>query len=159
MTGRTEWENGELLGGFMEWNTVERAIDRNRYKNSIKRSGQARLAYVTDINCNIPATWRWARGDTQNTNTSDVTGITAPRAGRHSSSLFVFCLRLLKNHVEVSFSNRSGCFELPLTPTLPLQLVFASLPSLSLCFSLCLPAPSVCLSDSLFLFQSWLFII
>ena len=25
-TGRTEWENGELSGEFMEWNTVERAI-------------------------------------------------------------------------------------------------------------------------------------
>ena len=37
--------------------------DRNRYKNRIKRSGRARLVYVKDINCNIPITWRWARGD------------------------------------------------------------------------------------------------
>ena len=47
----------------MEWNTVERAIDRNRHKNRIKRSGQARLVYVKDINRNVPATWRRARGD------------------------------------------------------------------------------------------------
>ena len=37
--------------------------DRNRYKNRIKRCGQSRLVYVTDINRNIPTTWRWARGD------------------------------------------------------------------------------------------------
>ena len=35
-TGRTESENGELLG----------RKDRNRLKNRIKRSGQARLVYV-----------------------------------------------------------------------------------------------------------------
>ena len=34
--------------------------DRNTYKNRMKRSGQARLVYVTDINRNIPTTWRWA---------------------------------------------------------------------------------------------------
>ena len=28
--------------------------DRNRHKNRIKRSGQARIVYVKDINCNIP---------------------------------------------------------------------------------------------------------
>ena len=37
--------------------------DRSRHKNRIKRSGQARLVYVTDINRNIPTTWRWAGGD------------------------------------------------------------------------------------------------
>ena len=48
----------------MEWNTVERAINKEiLYKNRIKRCGQARLVYVTDINRNIPTTWRWARGD------------------------------------------------------------------------------------------------
>ena len=37
--------------------------DRNRHKNRIKRSGQAWLVYVKDINRNIPTTRRWARGD------------------------------------------------------------------------------------------------
>ena len=37
--------------------------DRNRHSNGIKRSGQARLVYVFDMNHNIPTTWRWARGD------------------------------------------------------------------------------------------------
>ena len=38
--------------------------DRNRHKNRIKWSGQARLVYVFDINCNIPTTMRrWVRGD------------------------------------------------------------------------------------------------
>ena len=39
--------------------------DRNRHKNRIKRSGQARLVYVIDINHNIRTTWKWARGDTK----------------------------------------------------------------------------------------------
>ena len=30
--------------------------DRNKHKNRIKRSGHARLVYVTDINRNIPTT-------------------------------------------------------------------------------------------------------
>ena len=30
--------------------------DRKRCKNRIKRSGEARLVYVKDINCNIPTT-------------------------------------------------------------------------------------------------------
>ena len=30
--------------------------NRNRNENRIKRSGQARLVYVKDINCNIPTT-------------------------------------------------------------------------------------------------------
>ena len=29
----------------------------------MKRSWQARLAYVKNINRNVPSTWRWARGD------------------------------------------------------------------------------------------------
>ena len=37
--------------------------DRNRHKNRIKRSGQAWLSYLFDINHNIPTTRRWARGD------------------------------------------------------------------------------------------------
>ena len=38
--------------------------DRNRHKNRIKRSGQARLVYVKNTNRNIPTTRRWARRDT-----------------------------------------------------------------------------------------------
>ena len=30
--------------------------DRNRHKNKMKRSGQARLVYVKDVNSNIPTT-------------------------------------------------------------------------------------------------------
>ena len=37
--------------------------DRNRHKNRMKRSGQARLVYVTDINRNIPTTSRWSHED------------------------------------------------------------------------------------------------
>ena len=37
--------------------------DWNRHHKRIKRSGQAWLVYVKDINCNIPNTGRWARGD------------------------------------------------------------------------------------------------
>ena len=37
--------------------------DRHRHKNRIKRSGQARLVHVKNINRNIPTTWRWAHGD------------------------------------------------------------------------------------------------
>ena len=37
--------------------------DRNRHKNRIKRSGQAQLVYVKDVNHNIPTTWRWACRD------------------------------------------------------------------------------------------------
>ena len=36
--------------------------DKNRHKNRIKRSGQARLVYVRDINRNVPTTWRGACG-------------------------------------------------------------------------------------------------
>ena len=53
---RTEWENGELLGEFMEWNTVERAIkiERERHKNRMLRSGQVRLVYVKDTSTRPP---------------------------------------------------------------------------------------------------------
>ena len=44
---------------------------RNRHKNRVERSGQARLVYVKNINCNIPTTWRWARGDYADTTKSD----------------------------------------------------------------------------------------
>ena len=37
--------------------------DRNKHKDSIKRSEQARLVYVRNINHSIPTTRRWARGD------------------------------------------------------------------------------------------------
>ena len=51
---------------FMHLNTVERAIKTEidtRQQQHPKRSGQARLVYVFDVNRNIPITWRWARGD------------------------------------------------------------------------------------------------
>ena len=66
-TGRTKWESRELSGGFMDWNTIERAIKTERStRTEVRRSGQARLVYIRDINRSIPATWRWARGDKQN---------------------------------------------------------------------------------------------
>ena len=37
--------------------------NRNRHKNWVKRSGQAQLVYVIDINRNIPTTWRGAHID------------------------------------------------------------------------------------------------
>ena len=36
--------------------------DRNGHKNRIKRSEQAWLVYVRNINLSIPTTWRWACG-------------------------------------------------------------------------------------------------
>ena len=60
--GRTEWESGELSGEFMEWNTVERAMNTETDTRT-ERSGQARLVCVFEINHNIPTTWRWVRGD------------------------------------------------------------------------------------------------
>ena len=41
--------------------------DRNRHKSTIKkkRSGQAWLLYVKDINLDTRTTWRWAREDAQ----------------------------------------------------------------------------------------------
>ena len=45
------------------WNSWKGHKDRNRYKNRIKRSGQARLVYVKNINRDISTTWRWTRGD------------------------------------------------------------------------------------------------
>ena len=64
-TGRIEWENGRVVGRIhgmkYSWKGHKTEIDtRTEY---IKRSGQARLIYEFDINCNIPTTWRWARGD------------------------------------------------------------------------------------------------
>ena len=40
------------------WNEIQLKghKDRNRHKNRIKRSGQARLIYVKNINRNIPTT-------------------------------------------------------------------------------------------------------
>ena len=68
-TGRTEWEYREFSGEFMEWNTSERAIREKQTKEESKRSGQARLVYVKDINLNIPTTWRCARGDPRHNTT------------------------------------------------------------------------------------------
>ena len=51
---------GRIYRMKYSWNDHK---DRNRRKNGIKRSRQARPVYGKDINRNIPATWRWARGD------------------------------------------------------------------------------------------------
>ena len=55
----------ENLGVKYSWKSHK---DGNRHKNRIKRSGQARLVYVKDINPNIPTTWRWARRDNSKIN-------------------------------------------------------------------------------------------
>ena len=57
---------GRIYGMEYSW---KGHTDRNRHKNRIKRSRQARLVYVTDINRNIPTTWRWTRGDPANRST------------------------------------------------------------------------------------------
>ena len=44
--------------------------DRNRHKNRVKRSWQAWLVYVKNVNRNIPTTWRWACGDHKTFQTS-----------------------------------------------------------------------------------------
>ena len=49
-------EGAELSGGFMERNTVERTIRTETDTRKSKRSGQARVVYVKDINRNIPTT-------------------------------------------------------------------------------------------------------
>ena len=51
---------GKIHGMKRSWKGHK---DRNRHKNKIKRSWQALLLYVKDINCNIPTTWKWARED------------------------------------------------------------------------------------------------
>ena len=51
---------GRIYGMKYRWKGHK---DRNRHKNRMKRSGQARLVYVKNGNHSIPATWRWARGD------------------------------------------------------------------------------------------------
>ena len=53
---------GRIYGMKYSWKHHK---DRNRRKNRIKRSGQARWVYISDINRNIPTTWRWARGDSE----------------------------------------------------------------------------------------------
>ena len=57
-------ENAESCGENLR-NEIQlkRHKDRNRLKNRIKRSGQARLVCVKNINSNIPTTWMEARGD------------------------------------------------------------------------------------------------
>ena len=59
-TRRTERENGELSGEFMEWNKVERAIKTETDTRTMWK-GLGKLAWLmSDINRNIPNTWRWA---------------------------------------------------------------------------------------------------
>ena len=52
--------DGRIYGMKYSWKGHK---DRNRHKNRIKRRRLARLVYVKNINCNIPTTWRWPRGD------------------------------------------------------------------------------------------------
>ena len=53
---------GGLSGMKYSWKSHE---DRNTHKNRIQRSeGVGKLGwFISDINHNIPITWRWARGD------------------------------------------------------------------------------------------------
>ena len=51
---------GRIYGMKHNWKAHK---DRNRHKNRIKRSGQARLIYVSDVNHNIPTMWWSARGE------------------------------------------------------------------------------------------------
>ena len=51
---------GRIYGMKNSWKGHK---DRNRHKNKIKRSGQARLVYVFNINHNILTMWRWANED------------------------------------------------------------------------------------------------
>ena len=47
----------------MEWNTVERATEKE-IDTRTEPKGVGRLGWFrSDINRNIPTTWRWARGD------------------------------------------------------------------------------------------------
>ena len=49
------------------WNEIQfskpQRHKQTQEQNKKEQSEQARLVYVTHINCNIPTTWRWARGD------------------------------------------------------------------------------------------------
>ena len=49
------------------WNEIQskgpQRQKQTQGQNEKKRSGQARLVYVKNVNRNIPTTWRWARGD------------------------------------------------------------------------------------------------
>ena len=63
-----DWKNrvrkrrvvGRIYGIQYKWKGHK---DRNRHRSRIERSGQARLAYVKDMNRNIPSMWRGARED------------------------------------------------------------------------------------------------
>ena len=55
---------GRIYGMKYSWKGHK---DRNRHNNRIKRSGEARLVYIKNINHNIiPTTWRWASEDQSN---------------------------------------------------------------------------------------------
>ena len=52
----------------MEWNTVERAI-KTEIDTRTKYKGVGKLGWLmSDINCNIPTTRRWAHGETMQSN-------------------------------------------------------------------------------------------
>ena len=61
----------------MEWNTVERAIKTERdTRTEQKKSGQARLVYVRNVNRNIPTRWTWTRAGTRRAESRKRNGIT-----------------------------------------------------------------------------------
>ena len=65
MTRRTEWGSEELQGEFMEYSWKSH---KDRNKNRKKRSGQAQLVSVKNINRNSPTTWRRVHTDPPNEN-------------------------------------------------------------------------------------------
>ena len=54
--GEQEWENGVVGRIYGMKYCLKDHKDRNRHKNRIKRSGQARLVYVGHTNRKIPTT-------------------------------------------------------------------------------------------------------
>ena len=62
-TRKREWENRELFGEVMAWNTVERAKE-TEIDTRTEYTGVGKLSwFMSGINCNIPTMWRWACGD------------------------------------------------------------------------------------------------
>ena len=74
--------------------------DRNRHKNRIKRSGQVRLLYVTDINCKSPP----RKGEPVGAGTAE------PFLGQQMRPQFVDCIK----GVAVAWKSKWGQLLLPL---------------------------------------------
>ena len=59
-----EWESRKFSGEFMEWNLSERALKTEIDTRTEQKIGVGKLGwFMSDINRNIPTTWRWARED------------------------------------------------------------------------------------------------